>query len=197
MTNTIIGLYITLTPVIIGGIINSAFCTSTLLRCLEIPIDFHKTFVDNKRIFGNSKTFKGFLGYVFFITVVTVIWGLLGLHNEYIAQHNFFYQLYENTLLFNLRVGVMLGLAWALFELPNSFMKRRLDIGQSNALTGAKRVFFIVLDQADSIFGITLVIALYYPITVVEYFVFVAIGTVTHLLFNYLLFLAKLRTQPV
>lgn len=197
MTNTIISLYITLIPVIVGGVINSAFCASSALGWLAKPIDFNKTFFDHKRIFGNNKTFKGFLGYVFFITATSVIWGLVSLSSEFLEQHNFFYANNTNTVLFNLQIGVLLGLAWAIFELPNSFIKRRLSINQSNALVGAKKILFIVVDQADSVFGITLVIALFYPITIGEYFMFVAIGTATHLLFNYLLYLAKIRKQPV
>lgn len=197
MTNTIISLYLTLTPVIVGGVINSAFCSSDILNKLAKPIDLNKNFIDGKRIFGNNKTFKGLLGYVIFITSITILWGLLSQQFNYLAQHNFFYINHDISFLYSLQIGILLGLAWPIFELPNSFIKRRLNIGQSNAIAGFAKVFFIVLDQADSIFGIMLVVAIYYPITLAEYFAFVVIGTVTHLFFNYLLFLAKLRKQPV
>jgi hypothetical protein len=197
VTDAIVSLYITLVPVIIGGVINSVFCASPILRSLEVPIDFGQTFIDRKRIFGDSKTFKGFLGYIVFIAITTIAWGMLCASSGYLTQHNFFYTAHENTVLFNLQLGIVLGLVWAVFELPNSFSKRRLNIGQSYALTGASRIFFVVFDQADSIFGIMLVLALYNPITFSRYLLFVAIGTCTHLFFNYLLFQAKLRKMPV
>ena len=39
---------------------------------------------------------------------------------------------------YNLLIGALLGLFYALFELPNSFLKRRLDIKPGKTIKGKK-----------------------------------------------------------
>ena len=58
---------------------------------------------------------------------------------------------------------------------------------------GFWKVFFIFLDQADSIFGVALVVWLFYDIGILLYLGFVAVGAVTHLILNMLLYFAHLR----
>ena len=57
-------MYITLISPIISGIVNSIFCKTKYLKCLNKPIDFGKKFIDKKRIFGDHKTWKGLFGYI-------------------------------------------------------------------------------------------------------------------------------------
>ena len=66
--------------------------------------------------------------------------------------------------LYNILIGFLLGLGYSLFELPNSFIKRRLDIKPGKTTNGFKKMFFIFLDQADSVFGVCLVVCLFYKI---------------------------------
>jgi CDP-diglyceride synthetase len=183
--------------VILAGVANSIFVRLSLFKCLAKPIDGGKNFIDNKRIFGDSKTYKGFLGYIVLTAIFTVIWGLVCASIPNLQLDNFFYQLHANTLLFNVLIGSLLGLAWALFELPNSFIKRRLSIKPSANAKGIKGLMFMILDQADSIFGVMLVLAMFYPISVGQYFLFVAIGAATHILSNFLLFVVRIRKRPI
>ena len=94
---------------------------------------------------------------------------------------------------FNLLVGVLLGLGYSLLELPNSFIKRRLDIKPGKTLTGFTKVFFIFLDQADSLFGVALVVWIFYPLGILLYLAFIIVGAATHLLLNMMLYFMKLR----
>ena len=87
----------------------------------------------------------------------------------------------------------MLGLGYSLFELPNSFLKRRLDITPGKTIKGFWKVFFIFLDQADSIFGVALVVWIFHDIGILLYLGFVAAGAVTHIVLNMLLYFAHLR----
>ena len=155
-------------------------------------MDFHKNFIDKKRIFGDHKTWKGFIGYIllniFFAIVFGFIWKVTKLE-----KLNFFYLNHTNTILYNLLIGFLLGLFYALFELPNSFIKRRLDIEPGKTIKGSKKIFFIILDQADSIFGIALVVWLFYPIGIKIYLLYIIVGTITHLLINMLLYVLHLR----
>ena len=188
----IIKMYVTLLAPIVAGIVNSIFCKSKALNFLKKPIDFNKKFIDKKRIFGDNKTWKGFFGYIFFNIVFTILFSLI-IKGTKLETLNFFYINHENTILYNLLIGFLLGLFYALFELPNSFLKRRLDITPGKTIKGKKKVLFIILDQADSVFGVALVVWMFYPIGIWIYLLYIVIGTVTHLLVNMMLYFMHLR----
>ena len=188
----ILKMYITLLVPIIAGIVNSIFCKTKLFSSLSKPMDFNKNYKDGKRIFGDNKTWKGFLGYIFFNIIFAIIFSLIWKLTN-LEKLNFFYINYYNTLIYNLLIGFLLGLFYALFELPNSFLKRRLDITPGKSLKGKKKIFFILLDQADSVFGVALVVWMFYPIGILIYLLYVVLGTVTHLLVNMMLYFMHLR----
>ncbi len=191
----ILQMYVTLFPAIIAGVINSIWCKTGLMKFAKAPMDFGKNFFDGKRIFGENKTWKGFFGYVFFNMIITPLWGLACSAGRF-EDLNFFYINNPNTFPFNILIGLLIGLGYALFELPNSFLKRRLDITPGKTITGFKKVFFIFLDQADSIFGCALVVWIFYDLGIVLYLLYVLVGAFTHIILNVLLYLAKLRKNP-
>jgi CDP-diglyceride synthetase len=188
----ILRLYITLLGPVIAGIVNSIFCKLNILNCLKVPIDFNKKFKDKKRIFGDHKTWKGFMGYLIFNILVSIILGFIWKLSK-LEHLNYFYINHDNTIIYNILIGFLLGLSYALFELPNSFIKRRLDIEPGKTIDGAKKVFFIIFDQADSVFGVALIVWLFYPIGIWIYLLFIVVGTITHLLINILLYFLHLR----
>jgi CDP-diglyceride synthetase len=192
----ILRLYITLLGPILAGIVNSIFCKISLFNSLKIPMDSNKNFFDKKRLFGDNKTWKGFIGYIYLNLLFSVILGFVWKAAN-LEQMNYFYINYHNTIYYNILIGILLGLFYGLFELPNSFLKRRLDVTPGKTIGGKKKVFFIILDQADSIFGIALVVWMFYPIGIKIYLLFILFGTVTHLLINMLLYFLHLRKNMV
>ena len=188
----IIKMYVTLLVPVIAGIFNSIFCHTGLLKSLKIPMDFNKNFTDKKRIFGDHKTWKGFLGYIIFNIIFSLIFGIIWQKTK-LEHLNFFYLNHVNIFSYNLLIGFLLGLFYALFELPNSFLKRRLDIEPGKTIKGWKKIFFIILDQADSVFGVALVVWIFYPIGIGIYLLYILVGTLTHLLINMLLYALHLR----
>ena len=195
LADTIVKMYITLLPAIIAGILVMVWCKTGLMKFAMKPIDMGKNFFDGKRIFGDNKTWKGFIGYLIFDTVSTVIWGQV-CHRAGIDHLNYFYVNHDNTFLLNLMVGLLLGLGYALFELPNSFLKRRLDITPGKTISGGQKIFFVFLDQADSIFGCALVVWLFYDLGIGLYLLYVLVGALTHIIMNVLLYLCRLRKNP-
>ena len=185
-------MYVTLAPVILAGVFNMIFCKLGILKFLQIPMDGGRTLRDGNRIFGDNKTWKGFIGYIIFGTISTVLWGAI-IKNTGLNSLNFFYINHENTVGFNLIVGVLLGLFYALFELPNSFVKRRTGINPGKPATGIKKAVFVFVDQADSIFGCALVVWFFYNLGFLKYIGFVVVGAVTHIVINMLLYFAHLR----
>ena len=192
MLHKLLMMYVTLCPVIIAGVLNMIWCKSKVMKWAKVPMDFGKTLSDNKRIFGDNKTWKGFFGYILLNTICALLWGAV-CSEAGIEELNFFYASNKNTFLFNLLIGILLGLGYALFELPNSFLKRRLGITPGKTISGAWRAFFIVLDQADSIFGCALVVWLFYDLGIGLYLLYVLVGAFTHIIFNMLLYFCKLR----
>lgn len=185
-------IYITLMSAIFAGIINSVFCKTKSLSKLKIPMDNNKTLSDGKRIFGDNKTWKGFIGYIIFNIICAMIFGFIWKITK-LEEMNYFYINHDNTISYNLLIGFLLGLFYALFELPNSFIKRRLDIKPGKTNNGLSKYFFIFLDQADSVFGMALVVWMFYPIGILLYLFIVLIGATTHILINILLYLLHLR----
>ena len=165
-------IYFLLLPAILGGVLNMVFIKLPILKSWQIPIDGGKTLGDGKRIFGDNKTWKGFFGMI----ILTALSALLFWHN---------------TVQYSYLRGAWLGFAYVLFELPNSFIKRRLNI-QSGKNGGVVLTFF---DQADSAIGYALFMLLIYPLTLIEWLSMVSIAIATHYIFNVLLFYLKLRGQ--
>lgn len=188
----VLRMYLTLLTPIFAGVVNSIFCKSHILDQLKIPIDLNHNFIDKKRIFGDHKTIKGFLGYIFFNMIFSLLFGFLFqiFHGE---NYNFFYMNHANTFVYNLGIGFLLGLFYALFELPNSFLKRRLNISPGKSTKGFSKVLFTFLDQADSVFGVALVVWMFYPLGIGRYLLYVLIGAGTHLIINMLLYFLHLR----
>lgn len=197
MIDKIISMYITLIPPILAGIANMIWCKANILKKINKPIDFGKSLKDGKRLFGDNKTWKGFLGYIVLNMIITIIVGLICIHNEYLQEHNFLYAYRNNTILYNTLIGIGLGLGYALFELPNSFLKRRLSIVPGKRANGKGKYFFAILDQADSVFGCVLVVCLVYKMSIGMFFSYVLLGTLTHLILNVLLYLAHLRKNII
>ena len=192
MGKTILMMYVTLLPAILSGVFNMIWCKVSILKCLKRPIDFNKKFIDGKRIFGDNKTWKGFVGYLIFNVIITIIWGFICSSCGF-NHLNYFYINNTNTVLFNLFIGFLLGLGYALFELPNSFIKRRIGIEEGKSTTGLKKIFFIFFDQADSVFGCCLVVWMFYDLGILLYLGYVLVGAVTHIVFNMLLYFLHLR----
>ncbi|MBU3113398.1 CDP-archaeol synthase [Clostridium lacusfryxellense] len=186
-------MYITLIPVIFAGILNMVWVKLPYMSLWTRPMDNNKCFYDGKRIFGDNKTWKGFIGMIVFAIVSTIIWGLICANLQYLNDHNYLYRNYDNSLSYNVFIGFLLGLAYALLELPNSFLKRRINIIPGKTSEGIKSIFFVLLDQADSIFGCVLVICLVYKMSIKFYLAYVLLGALTHIVINMLLYLGKLR----
>jgi CDP-2,3-bis-(O-geranylgeranyl)-sn-glycerol synthase len=62
-------------------------------------------------------------------------------------------------------LGFACGLAFMLAELPNSFVKRQLDVvpGQPPSSPSLRAVFFVI-DRCDSVLGVLIVASLLVPV---------------------------------
>jgi len=190
----ILSLYITMFPVILAGVFNMLFLKIPFLKSYCRPIDGGKNWTDGKRIFGDSKSVLGFWLMTLFGGFMELFWGLL-LQGLGETKRSLLYLYFENAPGFNFLIGMLFGFLYMLFELPNSFIKRRLSVSaseQGDRRRGLKLIFFI-LDQIDSMLGIMLCLGILVHLTPVQTVLAIFLGGFTHVLVNCLLILFRVR----
>ena len=85
---------------------------------------------------------------------------------------------YESAAI--IALGLAIGAAAMLSELPNSMLKRQLGIAPGAAASGFFSAVFYVLDQVDMLFGIWLVLALVIEVTATRVLWSVVFLFITH-----------------
>ena len=188
----IVGLYITMLPLILSGIVNMLFVKTPIYKKYKIPIDCNKNWIDGKRIFGDNKTFIGFISIIVFCIIFQILWGYVGELCQLNSQNDW-YLIYSNSIGYNAVSGFLVGLFYMLFELPNSFIKRRINIIPGKTDKGIKGIVFFVIDQIDSLIGVFLVLKLLSGIAWSKYFLYLLVGGLTHITINLMLWLWGIR----
>jgi len=94
-------------------------------------------------------------------------------------------------------LGFVAAFGFMLGELPNSFLKRQLDIrpGTAPANLGAKVLFF-VLDRFDSIIGMLIAIGFLVPTPWRVWFYVALLGPGIHWFFSVLLYWYGVKERP-
>lgn len=192
MRDMLAAAYVTLAPVILAGILNMAWVKGKALSRLSIPMDGGRKMADGHRVLGDNKTWKGFVGMIVLTALAGVLWGA-ALEGRPLEAMNLYYRVRPNTTGWSALSGAMSGFGYIAFELPNSFLKRRLDIRPGKNPDGLWKPLFIFLDQADSVIGCLIVLRLFHPFSLAFFLTAVAAGAGTHLVLNMLLYLLKLR----
>jgi hypothetical protein len=137
------------------------FCIKyDILPFLCRPIDRDRKF-RGKRVFGDNKTYRG--------VVVVSLGTAIGLGLQSLLLHRIAsvrsIELFDYTFFKSVSLGLAVGVAAMLSELPNSFIKRRFEIAPGSAAKGWKSAIFYVYDQIDFLLGAWLVLAIVVPIT--------------------------------
>ena len=190
----ILSLYITMFPVILAGVFNMLLLKIPFLKSHCRPIDGGKNWIDGKRIFGDSKSILGFWLMTLLGGFTELFWGLL-LQGIGETKRSLLYLYFENAPGFNFLIGMLFGFLYMLFELPNSFIKRRFSVSaaeQGDRRRGLKLIFFI-LDQIDSMLGIMLCLGILVHLSPAQIVFAVFLGGLTHVLVNCLLILFRVR----
>lgn len=195
--NWLAEMYVTLLPGMLAGIGNMVWCKLPVARGLARPIDGGRVWRDGRRLFGDNKTWKGVVGMVGLGAGATVAWGACCAASGSLQAHNLFYRAVPNTVAWNLLIGALIGVAYALFELPTSFIKRRHDVSPGRRASAGWGVAFTVLDQADSIIGMVAVVACFVPMTFGFFLAYLAVGAATHAVVNLALYAVRLRKNPL
>jgi hypothetical protein len=148
-------------PLLVGLALHGFCIKYDILAFLCRPIDCGREF-RGKRIFGDNKTYRGLV----VVSLGTAIgFGLQSLLLHRIALVRSI-ELFDYAFFKSVALGLAVGLAAMLSELPNSFIKRRFEIAPGTSARGWKAVIFYVYDQIDFLLGAWLVLAIVIPVTV-------------------------------
>jgi hypothetical protein len=132
-----------------------------LLPRLDVPLDGGRSLL-GAPIFGRNKTWRGVVVVVLGTTILGAVQGgLLGAWAEthglpcvdYALAPPWAERSAPSLAWGYALVNSALGAAYVLGELPNSFLKRRLQIAPGARPTGPWRTLFFALDQGDSAFA--------------------------------------------
>jgi CDP-diacylglycerol--serine O-phosphatidyltransferase len=131
----------------------------------------------SERLFGKNKTWRGMLLVPIVNAVVTLFFNAFRFH-------------FPETRA--LAIGLLLGLAYVLFELPNSYLKRRVGIPPGGTAT-KRRWLFMLLDKIDSTFGVVLFSYFLLPLALLPAIVLFVSAFTIHVLFSWGLVQVKLK----
>lgn len=188
----ILNMYITAFPVILSGILNMIFTKTGFYQRHRTPIDRGRCLRDGRRLLGDNKTWVGFFAMIAFCAAIQPVFGLL-LRQAGLEAHNELYRIHANRFDYNLLIGFLFGLTYMLLELPNSFVKRRLGIDPGKTRRSGIGAVFFVVDQIDSLIGVMAVIYAFSDISFLKYLGYIALGGMTHIGINLVLFKARIR----
>lgn len=148
----IVAAFFLVLPVMIAGIVQIICLKKNWLRILKIPLDGSRSF-RGKRIFGGNKTWFG----VVIMSLVSsatgsLLWQFSSLLRSWVNM---------SSLVSAIGGFMVIGLAYSLGELPNSFIKRQLNISPGELPKDSKMIFlykFVDLIDGVALAGITYVV---------------------------------------
>jgi hypothetical protein len=168
---------------VLAGLVHSVWLGSAWSKRLRIPMDGGAHF-RGRRVFGDNKTVRGFV--VMIPAAAAAFFLLLLLTSALLPSAS--EELWQLSPSGYAALGAWAGLGFMLGELPNSFVKRQLDVvpGQSPRGRVAALVSFAI-DRLDSIIGMLLAITLVAPTPWLTWIFVLAIGPAIHFAFSALL----------
>ncbi len=157
-------------PVVVAALVHVIVLKFRWLESLRIPLDGGATW-RGRRIFGDNKTVRGAVVMIGVSIIVALLQGRLRLPAiEYFD--------YEDANL--LALGLLLGLGFVIGELPNSFIKRQLDVPPG----GHAGIWHTLADQLDSVIGALLTLSFIWVPPLRVWVVALVLGTGLHMAVN-------------
>ncbi|WXG45729.1 MAG: CDP-2,3-bis-(O-geranylgeranyl)-sn-glycerol synthase [Candidatus Atabeyarchaeum deiterrae] len=153
------------------------------------PIDFGRSFVDRRRIFGDGKTIRGFAGGLIGGILVGVFEAFISLWAiNYLSELTNLSAISIATLLCTPLRAFMISLGALMGDLLGSFIKRRMGLRR-----GAPAPF---LDQLTFLFGAFVFVSLTFPFQAEYALILVVLTPLIHLVTNMVSYLMGLKKVP-
>jgi CDP-2,3-bis-(O-geranylgeranyl)-sn-glycerol synthase len=177
---------------VLAGLAHSAWLGTRLSRRLMMPLDGGLR-VRGRRVFGDNKTVRGFVVIVPATSVTFAgLFAIISLMNPEATSG-----LWTLSEFGYAALGAWAGLGFMAGELPNSFVKRQLDIGPGLAPRGsAATMVSFVVDRIDSILGMLVALSTVVPTPALTWLYVLLIGPGIHLAFSALLYRLGVKARP-
>ncbi|MFD2672140.1 CDP-archaeol synthase [Marinicrinis sediminis] len=181
-------------PIVLAGMTNMGWVKLPIVKRNRVAMDGGRCWRDGKPVFGANKTWAGFWGMIVFAGFWFGMMGIAAENWDWLNRHSLL-PWDEFSPGSEWLYGMLWGFAYVLFELPNSFIKRRIDIAPGQNDRGLKGLFFTMMDQVDSVIGCILATYVFYHPSIMEVVLFLVIGSLIHYVVNVLLYVMKLKNQ--
>lgn len=145
-------------PLFLGFAVHGVCIRLGLLRALAVPID-RGAAPGGRRLLGDSKTYRGLACVGLGTALGFALLSAFRIPSEYRHLERLPSPAAASLL------GLSVGVAAMLAELPNSAVKRRLGMSPGSQARGLRGVVFHVFDQIDVLFGAWPVLATHVPPT--------------------------------
>lgn len=175
-------------PIFAAGLIFIYVLQKGFFSQFNKPVDLNLT-IFGKRLFGDNKTFRGFLimpaATLFVVMCMSAIFKLFDIDENHILFDYSFDGWYK---------ALIFGAAYAFGELPNSFVKRQLNIEPGmRAKRLYMRIIFDIIDKMDSLVLCGVAVYFVYNIDIKYVFGAVTLGFICHYVTD--LYMIKLRLK--
>ncbi len=177
----------------LAGIAHVFWLKSDYARCWKQPLDAGLCW-RGKRLFGPHKMVRGLLVLPPATALTFLLFSLLRpTLPEWLAQG-----MWPLSHLQYVGLGFLCGLVFMLATLPNSFLKRQLDISSGQtAKHPLLRNVFLALDRCDSELGVLLLLSLILPVTLATWGWTLLLGSGLHAGFSYILYKIKIKDRAL
>jgi hypothetical protein len=179
-------------PFVLAGCVHIFVIRRNLLPAFSrLPLDFGLT-LRSRRIFGENKTFRGaatmILSIMFWIWIQSVFVRSMSWARELAVV--------DYDRINAIAWGCLLGTGCVLGELPNSFIKRQLDISPGDrASTGMVRALLWCFDQIDSLIGVLAVASIIWTPTLRVVFILFCMALLVHPFGDYVMMRLGIKRQ--
>lgn len=170
-----------------AGLAQTAWFATPGSRRFIQPLDGGRRF-RGRRIFGDNKTLRGFL---VMVPASALAFAALG------GTAPPSMGLWPLSPLAYAALGALAGFGFMAGELPNSFVKRQLDIGPGSVRSSTRAAALqFAIDRLDSGIGMLLVVSLAVPTPWLTWGIVLVAGPAIHWSFSVLMFRLGLKARP-
>jgi hypothetical protein len=174
-------------PVVVAGIAHSLAIRFDLLPQLATRLDFGVR-LGGTPLLGANKTFRGPI--IMILVAAVSAWALSFELDAAQLPQRFGFMTQPGPAFW---LGAVMGLGYALGELPNSFVKRRLGIAPGDSPGGIAGRIFHVVDQVDSVIGTVVLLWAFYAPPAGVLLALLAAGSLVHIVFDQCLYLCGVK----
>jgi hypothetical protein len=179
-----------ITTFVIAGVAQTTWFAWKGSNAFAVPLDGGLTF-RGRRLFGENKTIRGLIVMIPAAAVAMPLTAFAFSQALPAPQG-----LWPLALPGYAALGACCALGFMLGELPNSFVKRQLDIAPGAAAAGRGLAWQFAVDRLDSGVGLLFAASLVVPVPWSVWAIVLLIGPIFHWSFSVLMFLLGVKPRP-